>query len=290
MVSSDWMLPQDNLRVLSLRTPTLPPATHTNTSFVGRERVWIVDPATPYPDERARLLDAVACERAAGRELAGIVLTHHHHDHVGGADWLRGETGLAVWAHPRTEELLQGRLTIDVALDEGDVLTGSEASDDAWHVLHTPGHASGHIVLFQPESRALVAGDMVAAVGTILVEPPDGNMAQYISELRRLLALEPRIAVPAHGEVIGDPAAHFGHYISHRLAREAKVLAAVHMSPRALLEITRDAYDDVPESLHLLASRSTLAHLFKLRDEARVMESSTGAWRRSPGVGSAPRS
>jgi len=249
---------------------------------VGREQVWIVDPATPYDDQRAVMLEAVAEEKRAGRTPVGIVLTHHHHDHIGGAAWLREQTDLQIWAHPRTASLLEGTLRIDETLDEGDVLVGSEVGeDDRWRVFHTPGHASGHLVLFEPTTRALIAGDMVAGVGTILVEPPDGDMARYIQELERLLALEPRLAVPAHGELIREPMEVLQHYITHRLAREAKVLAAVGTDERALIDVTRVAYQDVPASLHALAARSTLAHLIKLEAESRVQRSASGGWRRT---------
>ncbi|MDP6947311.1 MAG: MBL fold metallo-hydrolase, partial [Myxococcota bacterium] len=199
---------RDGLTVLPLRTPTLPPATHTNTVLVGYERVWIVDPATPHDDQRRRLLDVLDDHAAQGRIPHAIVLTHHHPDHVGAAAWLSGERALPIHAHATTRMLLSDHVPVHETLAEGDVLAGSGRPDDQWHVLHTPGHASGHIVLWQPERRALIGGDMVAAVGTIIIEPPDGHMATYITQLQRLASLEPEWLVPAHGQVIEAPVAH----------------------------------------------------------------------------------
>jgi len=257
------------LDVLALRTPTLPPATATNTSFVGRERFWVVDPATPHADERARLLaalDAISSERDAAE---GIVLTHHHRDHVGAAEWLREQRGLPIWATARTAELL-GDGMVDHLLAEGDTLVGSPAEDDTWSVLETPGHASGHLVLWEPVRRLMVIGDMVAAVGTIVVDPPDGHMATYLEQLRRLRALEPTRVVPAHGPVIEDACGKLDFYVAHRLQREGKVLAAVEGDGNPLMDITARAYTDVPKAIHALAARAALAHLVKLEEEGRV--------------------
>lgn len=265
--------------VLPLRTPTLPPATHTNTVFLGREQVWIVDPATPYPEDQSRLLEAIEAKNAQGRNPAGIILTHHHRDHVGAAAWLSQTLALPVLAHPTTSALTGDRISVDRHLVEGDIIRGSESADDRWEVLHTPGHASDHLVLWQPESGAMIAGDMVAAIGTIVVVPPDGHMRTYIDQLRRLESLSPQLIIPSHGEVITDPMAKLQHYIQHRLSREAKVLEALLTEESTLMEVTARAYPELPPPMHRLASQSCLAHLIKLREEERAFEQA-GAWRR----------
>ncbi len=272
------MRPAAGLDVLPLATPTLRPATHTNTAFVGRDEVWIVDPATPYHAAQEALLGAVEAVSAAGRTPRGIVLTHHHHDHVAGATWLREQTGLSIWAHPTTAGLLDGEVQVDRPLVADDLLAGSDHGDDWWHVLHTPGHAPGHLALWEPERRLLIGGDMVASVGTILVAPPDGHMATYIAQLERLAALQPTVLVPSHGDVIGNPVAVLEHYISHRLAREARVLATLDGEPLALMAITEKSYPDVPKALHGLATGSTLAHLIKLAEEGRAQRLADDRW------------
>jgi len=263
-----------DLEVLALRTPTLPPATATNTVFVG---AFVIDPATPHDAERQTLLAAVLAAKERGRPVRAIVLTHHHRDHVGAAVWLASEAGLPIWAHARTAELLTGAIVVDRALAPGDDL-------DGWTVLHTPGHASGHIVLHDAARGFLVVGDMVATVGTIIVDPPDGHMASYLASLAALRALGANIVIPAHGApIIGLPEvhAHFTHYITHREAREARVLAALGESPAALPDVTRRAYPELAPFLLPLACRSALAHLEKLADEGRAV-AVAGGWRRAP--------
>ncbi len=92
--------------------------------------------------------------------------------------------------------------------------------------LYTPGHAPGHLCFDALGSGAMITGDMVASVGTILIQPEDGDMALYLASLERMRDRQPRVLLPAHGEPIDDPRTCLDRYVAHRLAREAKVLAA----------------------------------------------------------------
>ena len=250
------------LKVLALRTPTLPPATATNAVLAGHAP-WVVDPATPHAAERDRLVDALEALRDSGEGPRGIVLTHHHADHIGAAAYLSERLGLEIWAHARTAELIADTLTVSHTLADGDDLEG-------WRVLHTPGHASGHIVLFDEVRGFMVGGDMLASVGTIVVDPPDGHMATYLASLARLRELGPKVIVPAHGAPIDRPVALIDHYVAHRLQREAKVASALGPEPRPLDLITRAAYPELAPALLPLAARSALAHLEKLWEEGRA--------------------
>jgi glyoxylase-like metal-dependent hydrolase (beta-lactamase superfamily II) len=265
-----------SLALFPARTPTLPPATHTNSYALGGRDVLLVEPATPYEDEQRAWLDWARGLAAQGRRLIAILATHHHVDHVAGLDVLAGELGLPVWAHEATATRLEApaRAHVGRRLAEGDTIRLEGPRDEAWRVLFTPGHAPGHVCLLEEGTRTLVVGDMVASVGTILVAPGDGDMQRYLAELERLAALDASLALPAHGEPIDAPTALFRHYVAHRLKREEKVLGAVRAAGATGAspgDLVPDAYDDTPAHLWPIAKLSLEAHLEKLVREGRVV-------------------
>jgi glyoxylase-like metal-dependent hydrolase (beta-lactamase superfamily II) len=250
------------------RTPTLPPATHTESYALGSREVLLVEPATPYDDERRDWLEWARGLAGRGRSIVAIVATHHHPDHVGGAEFLARELDVPLWAHARARSF---GIAVDRELADGDRLTLAGPSPEEWTVLHTPGHASDHICLFDPKTRTLVVGDMVASVGTILVAPGDGDMAEYLRQLERLLKLDAKLALPAHGDPIPDPPKLFRAYLVHRAMRETWIAKSVAQHPdSSLAELVKIAYADTPIDVHPIAQLSLAAHLEKLVAEGRV--------------------
>lgn len=252
-----------------LRTPTLPPATHTNCYVVGTGEVVVIDPASPHADERAELDRALDALIAAGGTVVGIWLTHHHGDHVGGVEYLRQRLGVPVAAHEATAARL--RFPVDQQLADGDERVLAGPVPRRLRAVLTPGHAPGHLCFLETETGFLVAGDMVAGVGTILVEPSEGDMRAYLASLERMKALKPTRLLPAHGPVIAEPAVRLDFYIQHRLWREQMVLRALaDHGPATPPELVRHAYADVPPLVHPLAERSLVAHLVKLEGDGHA--------------------
>lgn len=255
-----------------VRTPTLPPATHTNVTLVGAGRKLVaIDPASPYPEERAGLDALVDSLAAEGKTLEKILLTHRHPDHVSGAEHLAARTGARIHAHREVRDALRGQVEVTDTLEDGDVLDlSSETVSRRLRAVLTPGHAVGHLAFHEEVSGTVAAGDLVAGFGFIVVDPPEGDMALYLRSLERLKSLGARLCFPAHGPPIGDTAAKVDEYVGHRLAREAKVRAAVQGGATSLEAVVKAAYEDTPVALHRLASRSALAHLIKLEAEGGV--------------------
>ncbi len=268
--------PISGIRQIPLRTPTLPPAAHTNAYVVGYERLIVVDPAPYDRQERAVLQDILRGLIRDGATFDSIVLTHHHPDHMGAATWLSETFRVPVRAHRITKELLQGTVRVDALLDEGDVMSlGSDRAGVPFslEVSFTPGHAPGHIVLAdrRPNGRSMIVGDMVASIGTIIIDPPEGDMAEYLDQLRRLRGRPNGVLFPAHGAPIVDGHAKLDHYVAHRLQREEKVYAALRaVGVGEAVDLLPSAYSDTPAQLYPLAARSCLAHLEKLVQDGRA--------------------
>jgi len=253
------------LGYLPLETATLPPARHTLCLFIGGERQLLVDPATPLP--------AAALE---GREIEEVVFTHHHSDHIGGWEWARAR-GLRLAAHPETARRLP--FTVDREVEDGETWDlGLDGAGLPWHVraLHTPGHAPGHLALWEARRRFLLAGDLVSGVSTILIDPEEGDMAAYLASLKRMASLEPQLVVASHGPPFGPGAAIFERVLEHRLAREARLLQCLGAEPQPVESLTAEVYADTPKAHPELARRSLLAHLKKLVQEGRAREEEGG--------------
>lgn len=269
---------QRGILLYPLVTPTLLPATHTSAYVLGTGECVVVDPGSPDDAEVDRLVTFLRAIAPEGYRPKAVVLTHHHGDHVGGAKRTAEQLGVPVWAHAQTADRVD--VKVSRLLEEGEVLALDGPRPMRWRVLHTPGHARGHITLVDEATKAAVVGDMVAGVGTIVIDPPEGDMAEYVAQLKRLAQLPVSTLYPAHGPAIPDGVAKLEEYLAHRAWREAKVLEAVASfgRPAPIDELVPRAYDDVASFVWPIAERSTLAILDKLEREGRVTSQAAG-WR-----------
>lgn len=271
----------EGVRALALRTPTLPPATHTNCYVVGRTGLTVIEPASPWPDEQGRLVEAL---EADGARVERILLTHHHPDHVGGAVALRDALAASghaapIVAHATTRDLLADSVLVDEVIEDGDTLRCGGVD---LRVLHTPGHAPGHVVLHDPASGVVVAGDMVAGVGTILIDPVDGDLGQYLDSLERMRGLGAGQLLPAHGDPIVQTDAVLGFYVAHRHQRSSQILHALHTLGEAdALGIAQQVYrGEIPDAALPVAAIQVTAHLQWLAKHGRAEGHVGGVWRR----------
>ena len=261
--------------MLPLATLTLPPAATTNAYLLGTGDCVLVDPGSPHRREQERLEQALdAARRSLGRRVTAIWLTHHHPDHVGGVEALRRALKVPVLAHPLTaERLARQGIAVDGHLEEGERIELAAAPGlppVSVLVLHTPGHARGHLCFLEEGGRSLLAGDLVAGIGTIVVDPPEGDMDDYLGSLARLAALRPKTLFPGHGPAIKNAEGKLREYLDHRLWREGRILAAWEAGLRDPAGMLPTVYDDVPPEAHPIAVRQILAHLERLRRAGRL--------------------
>jgi hydroxyacylglutathione hydrolase len=211
-----------------------------------------------------------------GTPLARVLLTHGHVDHAGGAAALAARFPTATFAkYPAGAADVT--LGVDVApLADEDLI---DAGGVALIALHTPGHAPDHLCFFQPDSGVLFAGDLVINGGTVVVPPSaGGNLRQYLQSLRRVLALQPRRMLPAHGAPVENPAALLRSYLAHRAMRERQIADALAPGATTVDALVARIYQGLDPALTGAAVESVLAHLIKLEEDGRAHRTDDDRW------------
>jgi glyoxylase-like metal-dependent hydrolase (beta-lactamase superfamily II) len=240
----------------------------TNTYLVGIDEIVVIDPG---PDDDAHL-DAIA--GCGGDRIRWIACTHTHIDHWPGVAGLKARTGAEVLAFDARDGL-----EIDRALADGDPI---EATEFVLRAVHTPGHASNHLCYLLEQERMLFSGDHIMNGSTVVIRPPDGDMADYLEQLERLKAWRPRLRsiAPGHGHLIEDPIAKLDEYLAHRHEREAQVLGCVRSGTTKVAKIVEELYPALIEELVPMAEATVWAHLLHLREQNKVKgKSQSGVWR-----------
>lgn len=261
-------------RVIPLASRTLPPATHTNAVLLGGKDIILVDPGSPWDGELQRLIRIIDTEARRTRgQLAGIWLTHQHDDHVAGAETVRRHYNVPIHCHAATAaQLGQAGIRIDGHLEDGQTVKLPGRPPLQVRVVHTPGHSSGHLCFFEERTRTLLCGDMLSGYSTVVINPPDGSMTEYIDSLDRLMALRPQVILPSHGTMFPDAATALDEARQHRLRREDRVLAAWQggeVDPESMLA---KVYDGLHPAARPIAVRQILAHLERLESNGQIAQ------------------
>lgn len=257
----------------------------------GADDDWAV--IDPGPDIESHLQALLA---AAPGPIRWVFVTHTHRDHSPLARRLALATGAQVLGRVADHAQWQDESFVpDVLLSGGEVFSlgrtttpGNESattlrdeSTTTLRVVHTPGHASNHLCYRLDEEATLFTGDHVMQKATVVINPPDGDMTQYIESLQRLAVDHHDLQwlAPGHGFLMDQPVRAFGAIVAHRLRREAKVVASLTaMGPVAMQPLVASVYDEVPLALHGVAERSLTAHLIKLQAQGLAACDGDGRW------------
>jgi glyoxylase-like metal-dependent hydrolase (beta-lactamase superfamily II) len=254
----------------------------TGVYVVGGKDVAVIDPGpliSSHVDALKRALD--------GKRVSHILVTHTHSDHSPAAQPLKEWSGAKTYAFGphgsgkddgvKVEEGGDMAFMPDVRVKDGEIIEGDGFG---FECVFTPGHTSNHMCFALREEKALFTGDHVMGWSTTVVTPPDGDMAQYMASLRKLLVRDDATLYPTHGGPIRDPKPFIQAYIDHRLEREAQIVVCLRDGVGTIPEMVSRMYVDVDKRLHPAAARSVLAHLIQLEHEGRVIAEGAGSSRR----------
>ncbi|MGQ0501601.1 MAG: MBL fold metallo-hydrolase [Panacagrimonas sp.] len=258
--------PVFGLRVIPVRSNTLPPALHTNCFLIGDEGTHriLVDPS-PWNEEE---LDALH-ERVRGLGVSQIFLTHHHPDHRERANALALRLGVGIALSADTEARISDgqphyfRGITRRIVNEGDVV--AHWLGRPVRALAVPGHDEGQLALMPDDCAWCIVGDLIQGVGTVVIHKPEGNMRRYFESLARLIALDPKVIIPSHGTALGTTY-RLMETLKHRQLRESSVLA-LHRDGQSIEEMLTSLYVGLDPRLLPLARQNIESHLDKLREE-----------------------
>ena len=301
--------------------PGRPPEVHAYLAGLSAGRWMLVDGGLGTEDAWAALEAGVAAVAGGWEAVAVHVVTHMHMDHVGLAARVKEASGARVLmgrldaermahaaAHPGEEAEYRAELfrrcgappewiaavqqghaaaramappvAVDAALD-GDA--GDLPGAEGWRHVWTPGHTAGHLSLFRPAGRVLVAGDAVLPRITPTLgvnrqrQDPVGD---YVEALDRLAALEPAVILPGHGDPL-EGGARIAELRAAAVAETGAVEALLDARPATAWEVVDRRYPgrELGAGTRMLALRETLAHLQRLvrAGRARPGEGGDGA-------------
>jgi glyoxylase-like metal-dependent hydrolase (beta-lactamase superfamily II) len=245
----------------------------TGVYIIGHGDVAIVDPGPDTPSHIEALLRATEGER-----VTHILVTHRHMDHSPAAHPLAERTGAKVYASkvpPKPSDC--DELRLEAGDDHGfepdfDVRDGERFSGPGWTIeaVATPGHTANHMAYALLEENALFPGDHIMGWSTTIIGPPDGDMSAYLASLKKVRDRDFDTLWPTHGPPIREVRPFIDAYLSHRMAREAQIIAQLERGKSFIKDMVVEMYADVDKRLHPAACHSVLAHMIRLVELGRV--------------------
>jgi glyoxylase-like metal-dependent hydrolase (beta-lactamase superfamily II) len=294
------------MRIVPISLPTPYPVGPVNAYLLPGPPVTLVDCGPKTPEAKAGLEEGLARAGTIPAQIERLIITHGHVDHFGLAAAVTAASGAAVLAHeadapklavdrafiePMRTFIAQAGFPLDVAdmvlaslrryrgqLDavvpttlvrDGDRIP---LGDDTLEVLHTPGHAQGHICLWDGE--ALISGDLLLeeiSPNPLVEFARDGTrlrtLPALIRSLVRIEALNPALAYPGHGDPLSHPAARVPELIQHHNERKKRLARNLSERSWSLRELAEAWFPGLDQFNVILGLSEVIGHLDLLEDE-----------------------
>jgi glyoxylase-like metal-dependent hydrolase (beta-lactamase superfamily II) len=244
-------------------------------------------------------------------DISFVINTHEHIEHFSGNYELAKATGARIIAHPIAKETIEkpskqlaaeGVLRtlpegaaeqlrrwgaffkvikpskVAKTIEDGDMFEPVEGTK--LRVIHTPGHAQGHVCLYDEERRVLFSGDQVLGSGTPYIgkwpDSSNGDMDDYLTSLEKLKKLDMELILPGHGPTVTEPYERIDETIERKMKREALIVGSLRSDrSKDLLTLTKEVYGGPPEEIFYYSS-CVLAYLSRLKKQGKVEYSISG--------------
>lgn len=235
----------------------------TNTYLIGTgKRRILLDTGEKANADYISSLTSVLQEH--NTSIDRIVISHWHHDHIGGVGDVVGCLPASADVHkfPRVDppdDPLPESVSLKELVNQEEI----QVEGATLRVHHTPGHTTDHVVLELAEENAVFSGDCILGEGTAVFE----DLHSYMASLKVILALTPEVIYPGHGPVIESPMEKIQMYIDHRNLRESQIIQTLKESEKKYLtamELVKIIYKETPVQLHPAAAVNVGHHLKKL--------------------------
>ncbi|CAO1394158.1 unnamed protein product [Diamesa serratosioi] len=244
----------------------------TNTYLIGTGKSrLLIDSGEPNTSEYIKNLAEVINEENA--TIDQVIITHWHSDHIGGLkDLLSNKiinNDCKLWKFPRSDEKEDyGDLKFNKITNEQEfIVDGANLK-----AIHTPGHTTDHIILYDDSEKSVFSGDCILGEGTAVFE----DLFDYMKSLNLILKLNPSIIYPGHGNIVNEGACEkIEYYINHRNERESQILQALKKDQEKAMsdmDIVKIVYTTTPRHLFPAAAINVQQHLIKLQKEDKVVQ------------------
>lgn len=263
------------IRRIVARNPGPFTFTGTGVYIIGTGEVALIDPGPDLAEHRDAIKTALAVDN---ERISHVFITHHHLDHTPLAHPLARHYGCKVYGfgaqkfgpvedEARLEAGDDPGFQPDVIIQDQQMFEGPD-----WRIqaLHTPGHTSNHVCYAYLDQNALFCGDHVMGWSTSVVCRPDGDMGDYLTQLRRIRDRDFDTLYPTHGACIDNPRVFVQAYIDHRVERETQIVEQLAHGPQTIMTIVKTLYTHIDKRLYPAAAHSVLSHLVHLVETGRA--------------------
>jgi endoribonuclease LACTB2 len=244
-------------------SPTLPPATRTNSFLIGDDKKILMDPSPVHSDELLKFKRTLE-----HHSFDAIFLTHHHGDHHHMLPEFLKIFPKPIFLSKECHELLlkkKGKnyfagASLNFLEDKMEVCQWMGQPVRAYHL---PGHDQSMYGLAPDDMSWFMVSDLIQTLGTVVIGGEESDMDLYLQSLKRVIDLRPRCIMPSHGIILGGVDLLEKTY-QHRLDREQQVISLLKQG-KSVDEMLDLIYFDLKENLRPYARENILSHMKRIK-------------------------